>query len=195
MLAPQAQTAVPLQWSRHYRSQRMQGSRVLSGRLPDVRQGTSEPQSVPATFGTAVCALGSCKQKLIKRRRISWRVQIRAKATTHAAPSHPFAGSSACRTADNSAGVEVGDLHTGVGSVASGTRARSPRRSAIRPRSDRAPWWTPCPQPTCGARYRERRRTSRHRRCARPHPVISMEFAQLARRDELTSKEVRYGCI
>src|SRR5580692_6379684 len=111
MPTPQAQTAVPLQWSHYYRLQRMQGSRVLSGRLPDLRRGTSEPRSSSAKFGTAVCALGSDKQKLIRRRRIGWRVQIRGKAATNSAPSHPFVSSSTCRTANDSAGVEIGDLH------------------------------------------------------------------------------------
>ncbi len=58
MLAPQARTAVPPQWSRHHGLQRPQRVACLGDTLPDGGGGPLEQQSGRAKFGTAVRASG-----------------------------------------------------------------------------------------------------------------------------------------
>jgi hypothetical protein len=196
MFAPQARTAVPLQWSRHHRLLHMHGSHVSSGTLPHARGETSEPQFACATFGTVVRECGSRMRELIHQRRISWRVQIRGEEAADRVPAGLSSIAYACRAAENSTRVEVGDLHTDVGRIFSRVRAGCPGRVAIRPRCDRAARRTRPPQAACrDARYSGRNRTSRHCGCNRPHPFISMEFRLAASQDELIRKEVRYGHV
>jgi hypothetical protein len=192
--APQARTAVPLQLSRHDGLQRTQRSPLLSGTLPDARAETSEPQFALAKFGTTVSACGSLRRRPPRWRTISWRVQVREKASDRG-PTGESSTSATYRAAENSPGVEVGDQHRDLEAVAPWVRARCPRRISIAPHSYRAPWRTRLAQAARGgAHYREHDRTSRHHRCSRPHPVIRRP-RPAACRDELIRKDVRYGHV
>lgn len=182
VLAPQARTAVPPQWSRHHGLQRPQGSNASGDTLPDGQGGPSEQLFRRCSFGTVVraCGLkiyGKFMPRSVEQRRLSWRAQIRGEAAADESPADLSTISSFCGTAENSARVGMGDLRPRMGRVVSGVRAAGPRRIAMSPCSDRAPW-RPRAQKAArrDARHRDSDCTSRHRRCARPHPLMPVEF-------------------
>jgi hypothetical protein len=170
--APQARTAVPLQWSRHHGLQRVQGPPLSSGTLPHQRGEHSEPQFAPTAFGTVVRACASLRHGHTLRRTISWRGQVRGTET----PGRPPTGVS--RTpltrwaAENSSRMEVGDLHRAQMAVFSWICPRCPRRIGVPSHGYRTSERTgPVQAAHSSAHHCDRAGASRLCRCARPHPV------------------------